>query len=60
MHGQFPRYLGKKLVDNEGSNRLPNFGDIKGETESKKMAAQNQAISTHYCKNRILEGRNWQ
>jgi hypothetical protein len=29
MHGQFPRYFGKKLVDNEGSNQLPKFGDIK-------------------------------
>jgi hypothetical protein len=30
-------------------------GDIKGETESTTVAAQNQAISTNYFKNKILK-----
>jgi len=34
------------------------FGDIKGETESKTVAAQDQAISIKYLKNIILKGEN--
>ena len=58
MYGQFPCNLGKKLVDNKQSYRLQKLGDIKGETESTKLAAQDQAISQNYFKNKILEGRN--
>jgi len=46
------------MVDNEQSYQLPEFGDIKGETESTNVATQDQAISTNYCKNKMLEGRN--
>ena len=56
MHGQFPRNLDKKLVDNEQSYQWLKFGDIKGETESKTVAAQDQAISAKYLKNKILKG----
>jgi hypothetical protein len=31
------------------------FGDIKGETESTIVAAQDQAISTNYFKRKILK-----
>jgi hypothetical protein len=48
MHGQFPRSLDEKLVDKEQSYRRLKFGDIKGETESAIVAAQDQAISTNY------------
>jgi len=44
MLGQFPRNLDVKLVDIEQSYRWLKSGDIKGETESKIMAAQDQAI----------------
>jgi aminoglycoside phosphotransferase len=44
MHGQFPRNLDEKLVDNEQSYRWLKFGNIKGETESIIVAAQDQAI----------------
>ena len=54
MHGQFPRNLEEKLVDIEQSYRWLKSGDIKGETESKIVAAQDQAISTNYFKNKIL------
>jgi len=39
----------------EQSNRWLKSGDIKGETESKIVAAQDQAISTNYFKNTILK-----
>jgi len=46
MHGQLLRNLDEKLVDIEQSHHWLKFGDIKGETESKIVAAQDQAIST--------------
>jgi len=55
MHGQFPRNLDEKLVDIEQSYRWLTSGDIKGETESTIVAAQDQAISTNYFKNKILK-----
>ena len=55
MHGQLPRNLGEKLVDIEHSYRWLKSGDIKGETEGTMVAAQDQAISTNYFKNKILK-----
>jgi hypothetical protein len=55
MFGQFPRSLDEKLVDKEQSYRWLKFGDIKGETESTIVAAQDQAISTNYFKRKILK-----
>jgi len=55
MHGQLPRNLQEKLVDNKQSYRWLKSGNIKGETESTEVAAQNQAISTNYFKNKILK-----
>jgi hypothetical protein len=54
MHGQFPHTLNEKLVDNEQSYQRLKFGNIKGGTESTTVAAQGQAISTNYFKNKIL------
>ena len=45
MHGQLTRNLDKKLVDIEQSYRWLKSGDIKGETESTTVAAEDQAIS---------------
>ena len=47
MHGQLPRNLDEKLVDIEQSYRWLKSGDMKGETESTVVAAQDQAISTN-------------
>jgi hypothetical protein len=47
LHGQFPRSLDEGLIDKEQSYRWLKFGDIKGETESVIMAAQDQEISTN-------------
>jgi len=55
MHGQLPRNLDEKLVDIEQSYRWLKSGGIKGETESTIVAAQDQAISTNYSKNKILK-----
>ena len=55
MHGQFPRNLDEKSVDIEQSYRWLKSGDIKGETESTIVAAQDQASSTNYFKNKILK-----
>jgi hypothetical protein len=55
MHGQWPRSLDEKLMDVEQSYRWLKCGDLKGETESTIVAAQDQAINTNYVKNRILK-----
>jgi hypothetical protein len=55
MHGQFPHSLDEKLVDKEQSYRCLKFGDIKGETGSTVVAAQDQAISTNCFKRKILK-----
>jgi len=58
MHGQLPRNLDEKLVDIEQSYRWLKSGDIKGETESTIVAAQDQVISTNNFKNKILKEEN--
>ena len=55
MHGQLPRSLDEKLVDIDQLYRWLKYGDIKGETESTIVAAQDRAISTNYFKNKILK-----
>jgi hypothetical protein len=55
MHGQFPRSLDEKLVDNEQSYQWLKFGNIKGETENTILAAQDLVISKNYFKNKILK-----
>jgi hypothetical protein len=42
-------------VDKEQSYRWLKFGDIKGETESTNVAAQDQAVSTNYFKRKIMK-----
>jgi len=47
--------LDEKLVGIEQAYRWLKSGDIKGETESTIVAAQDQSISTNYFKNKILK-----
>jgi len=54
-HGKLPRDLDKKLVDIEQSYRWLKSDNIKGETESTIVEAQDQAISKNYFKNNILK-----
>jgi hypothetical protein len=53
MHGQFTRSLDEKLVDKEQSYRWLKFGDIKGETGSRVVAAQDQPLSTNCFKEKF-------
>jgi len=55
MHGQLPCNLDEKLVNIEQSYRWLKSGDIKTETESTIVVAQDQAISKNYLKNKILK-----
>ena len=55
VHGQLPHNLDEKLVDIEQSYHRLKSGDIKGGTESTIVAAEDQAISTNYFKNKILK-----
>jgi hypothetical protein len=50
MHGQFLRSLDDVLADKEQTYWQLKFGDIKGETESLIVAAQDQALGTNYFK----------
>jgi hypothetical protein len=43
-------------VDNEQSYRWLKFGDIKGETQSTIVAAQDQAVNTNVLPRQILKG----
>ena len=52
---KLPGSLHEKLVDIEQSHRWLKYGDIKGETESTIVAAQDKAMSTNYFKNKILK-----
>jgi hypothetical protein len=55
MHRQFPQNLNEQLVDIEQSYSWLKFGNIKGETESTIVAAQDQEISANYFKIKILK-----
>ena len=55
IRGQLPRNLDEKLVDIEQPYRWLKSGEIKGETESTIVAAQDQEISTNYFKNELLK-----
>jgi len=50
-----PRNLDEKLVDIEQSYGWLKSGDIKGETESTIVAAQDQAVSTNHLKKNLKE-----
>ena len=50
-----PRNLDEKLVDIEQPHCCLKSGEIKEETESTIVAAQDQAISTNHFKNKILK-----
>jgi len=53
MQGQLQRNLDEKLVGIEQSHRWLKSGDIKGETGSTIVAAEDQAIATNYFKEKF-------
>jgi hypothetical protein len=54
MHRQFPRNVDEKVLNSEKSYGWLKFGDMKGEIECTIVAAKDQAVSTNYFKNEIL------
>jgi len=55
MNRKLPCNLDEKLMEIEQSYRWLKSGDIKGETESTIVAAQDQTISKNYFKKKILK-----
>jgi hypothetical protein len=48
MHGQYIRNIDRELVSEEDTFLWLSMGDIKAETESEIVAAQDQALLTKY------------
>jgi len=46
MHGQYIRNMDRQLISEEDMVLWLSRGDLKGETESKGMATQDQALQT--------------
>jgi hypothetical protein len=55
MRGLFPHSLNDMLADREQTYRWLKFIDIKGETESLIVTAQDHALSTNYFKREVLK-----
>jgi hypothetical protein len=54
MHGQCIRNIGRQLVSEEDTFLWLTKGDLKAETESEIVAAQDQALQTKYYPTKIL------
>lgn len=61
MHGQYPRLMDEETVAKDWSTLWLSSGELKGETESLIVAAQDQALNTRYRQKRIhgtrIDGR---
>jgi hypothetical protein len=49
------RIMGRELVSKEDKFLWLSTGDMKGETESETIAAQDQALQTKYRRTKILQ-----
>jgi Ni,Fe-hydrogenase III component G len=54
MHGQYIRNIDRQLISEEDTFLWLSKGDLKAETESEIVAAQDQALNTKYCATKIL------
>jgi hypothetical protein len=54
MHGQYIRNIDRQLISEEDTFLWLLKGDLKAETESEIVAAQDQAIQTKYFTTKIL------
>jgi hypothetical protein len=55
MHGQYIRNMDRQLISEEGTFLWLSKGDLKAETESEIVAAQDQALNTKYYAPKILQ-----
>jgi len=54
MHGQYIRNIDRQLIGVEDTFLWLSKGDLKAETESEIVAAQDQALQTKYYLTKIL------
>ena len=54
MHGQYIRNMDRQLISEEDMSLWLSKGDLKAETESTIVAAQDQALNTKYYTTKIL------
>ena len=54
MHGQYIRNTDRQLISEEDTFLRLSKGDLKAETESEIVAAQDQALQTKYYGTKIL------
>jgi len=54
MHGQYIRNIDRQLISEEDTFLWLPKGDLKAETESEIVAAQDQALQTKYYATKIL------
>jgi hypothetical protein len=55
MHGQYIRSMERQLIGEEDTFLWQSRGDLKGETESEIIAAQDQALRIKYHATKILQ-----
>jgi hypothetical protein len=55
MHGQYIRSIDKQLISEEDTFLWLSKGDLKAETESEIVTAQDQALQTKYHATKILQ-----
>ena len=55
MHGQYIRSMDRQLISDEDTSLWLLRGDLKGETESEVIAAQDQALQTKYHVTKTLQ-----
>ena len=53
-HGQYIRNMDRQLISDEDTFLWLSKGDLKAETESKTVAAQDQTLNTKYYATKIL------
>ena len=54
LHGQYIRNIDRQLISEEDTFLWLSKGDLKAETESEIVAAQDQALKTKYYATKIL------
>ena len=54
MHGQYIRNIDRQLISEEDTFLWLSKGDLKAETESEIVTAQDQALQTKYYATKIL------